>query len=181
MEISKPINVLFYGHVFLYDKGLKINLSGILSDIMYEYDSVNFVITKSTVGFGDICIDCISQLNHAFKEKKISLTFDNKKPSKYFDIIISYIYKDLDISAYKSLMRAKTRGVKIIDLTCEETADKIHNNVRFLSDRARYVFEQRNEGTTLLALSQELGLSTTRISTIDYGARLSLKKMLHVF
>ena len=87
----------------------------------------------------------------------------------------------MDISAYKSLMKAETSGVKIIDLTCEETKDKIHNNVRFLSDRARYVFEQRNEGTTLLALSQELGLSTTRISTIDYGARLSLKKMLHVF
>ena len=54
MEISKPINVLFYGHVFLYDKGLKINLSGILTDIMYKYDYINFVISKSTVGFGDI-------------------------------------------------------------------------------------------------------------------------------
>ena len=65
-----------------------------------------------------------------------------------------------------------------MDLTEAETAARLDALIQTLPERNRYVLEQVQQGRTLRAIGEDIGLSAARVHELRHRAQSMLRTML---
>lgn len=116
-------------------------------------------------------------LNLITAEKKIELTSDHFDSKSNYDMIINYIYEDLAPVYACRLKKIQKNCSKIIDLTNENTKQKITNSMNILSRPEKEIISQRNNGTIRKDLAERLGISIYTVERLEWKARIKLKRL----